>query len=52
MLNHRGGRVLFGVESHGGVSGQQVSDHTLEDIAQELREIEPPVFPSIERVAV
>lgn len=52
MLNHRGGRVLFGVEPGGRVSGQQVSDHTLEEIAQELREIEPPVFPVIERVVV
>jgi ATP-dependent DNA helicase RecG len=52
MLNHRGGRVVFGVQPDRRVSGQQVSDHTLEEIAQELREIEPPVFPSIERVAV
>jgi ATP-dependent DNA helicase RecG len=52
MLNHRGGRVLFGVESDGRVLGQQVSDHTLEEVAQELRELEPPVFPTIDRVAV
>lgn len=52
MLNHRGGRVLFGVEPDGRVSGQQVSDHTVEEVAQELREIEPPVFPAIERVGV
>jgi ATP-dependent DNA helicase RecG len=52
MLNHRGGRVLFGVEPDGRVVGQQVSEHTLEEIAQELREIEPPVFPAIDRVAV
>lgn len=52
MLNHRGGRVLFGVEADSRVVGQQVSDHTLEDIAQELREIEPAAFPAIERVVV
>lgn len=52
MLNHRGGRVLFGVEPDGRVAGQQVSDHTLEEVAQELREIEPPVFPTIDRVVV
>jgi ATP-dependent DNA helicase RecG len=52
MLNHRGGQVLFGVESDGRIVGQQVSDHTLEEIAQEVREIEPPAFPSIDRVAV
>ena len=50
MLNHRGGRVLFGVEADGRVVGQQVSDHTVEEVAQELREIDPPAFPTIERV--
>lgn len=50
MLNHRGGRVLFGVEPDGRIVGQMVSDHTVEEVAQELREIEPPVFPTIDRV--
>lgn len=52
MLNHRGGRVLFGVEADGRVAGQQVSDRTLEDLAQEIGQIEPPVFPAVERVAL
>ncbi len=64
MLNYRGGRVLFGVEflpdpacrqarqqaGDGRVVGQQVSD--LKEVAQELREIEPPAFPTVERVAL
>ena len=50
MLNHRGGRVLFGVESDGRIVGQQVSDRTIEEVAQELREIDPPTFPSMDRV--
>lgn len=50
MLNHRGGRVIFGVEPDGRLLGQMVSDRTVEEVAQELGEIEPPVFPSIERV--
>ncbi|RJX18056.1 MAG: AAA family ATPase [Desulforudis sp.] len=50
MLNHRGGRVIFGVEPDGRIAGQMVSDRTVEEVAQELSEIEPPVFPSIERV--
>jgi ATP-dependent DNA helicase RecG len=50
MLNHRGGRVLFGVEADGRVIGQQVSDHTIEEVAQELRAIDPPAFPTIDRV--
>ncbi len=33
MLNHRGGRVLFGVTPAGSVAGQQVSDRTLEELA-------------------
>jgi len=52
MLNHRGGRVLFGVEADGRVVGQHVGDRTLEELAQEIREIEPPVFPAVERVPV
>jgi len=50
MLNHRGGRVIFGVEPDGRMIGQMVSDRTVEEVAQELAAIEPPVFPSIERV--
>jgi ATP-dependent DNA helicase RecG len=52
MLNHRGGRVLFGVEADGRVTGQQVSDHTIEEIAQEIKEPDPPAFPTIDRVDV
>jgi predicted HTH transcriptional regulator len=52
MLNHRGGRVMFGVGPDHRVSGQDVSDHTLEEVVQELKAIDPPVYPSIERVPV
>jgi len=52
MLNHRGGRVLFGVAPHGQIVGQQVSERTLEEVAQEIQQIEPPVFPTVERVEV
>lgn len=52
MLNHRGGRVVFGVEPDGRIVGQMVSDRTLEELAQELTAIEPPVFPSIERADI
>ena len=52
MLNHRGGRVLFGVTQEGAVSGQQVSDHTIEEVSAEIQQIEPPVFPVIERILV
>lgn len=52
MLNHRGGRVLFGVTADGDLNGQDVTDQTVEDIAQEIKEIDPPVFPTIDRVAL
>lgn len=52
MLNNRGGRVLFGVEADGRVSGQQVSGRTIEEIAQEIQELDPPAFPTIDRVEV
>ena len=52
MLNHRGGRVLFGVERDGRIIGQMVADSTIEGLVQELREIDPPAFPTIDRVPV
>lgn len=52
MLNHRGGRVLIGVSPTSQVLGQQVGAHTIEKIAQRLREIEPPAFPRVDRVPV
>lgn len=52
MLNHRGGRVLFGIPPNRHIIGQQVSDHTIEEVAQEIKEIDPPVFPMVDRVAV
>jgi ATP-dependent DNA helicase RecG len=52
MLNHRGGRVLFGIEPNGRIQGQQVADRTLEEIVQEIQQIEPTIFPQIDRVDV
>lgn len=52
MLNHRGGRVLFGVAPNGAVVGQDVGENTIERLAQRLRDIDPPAFPSIDRVPV
>jgi ATP-dependent DNA helicase RecG len=50
MLNHRGGRVLIGVEKNGKITGQPVSDHTIEEVVQEIQQIEPTIFPQIDRV--
>ncbi|MBY0232623.1 MAG: putative DNA binding domain-containing protein [Gemmataceae bacterium] len=52
MLNHRGGHVLFGVEPNGRILGQQVADRTLEEVAVEIQQIEPAVFPRVVRVDV
>ena len=52
MLNHRGGKVVFGVAPDGKVVGQQVSDHTIEELAQDIGRIEPPVFPTIDRLSL
>ena len=52
MLNTRGGYVLFGVTPEGRVIGQQVGGKTIEDVSAEIRRIDPPAFPAIERVRV
>jgi ATP-dependent DNA helicase RecG len=50
FLNHQGGRVLFGVDVLGQLIGQEITDKTVADVAREMRDIEPPAFPTIERI--
>lgn len=52
FANGTGGRVLIGVTSAGKPVGQMVTDHTLEELAQEFRGFEPPLFPAVEHVSV
>ena len=52
FLNQGGGQVLFGVTSAGVVVGQQVGGRTIEELSAELRQIDPPAFPTVERVPV
>jgi len=52
FLNLRGGRVLIGVQPDGTVTGQDVSDKTLEKLWEHLRAITPEVTPTVERVPV
>jgi ATP-dependent DNA helicase RecG len=52
FANGQGGRVLFGVTPAGKAVGQAVSDRTLEELAQEFQNFEPPIFPTVERVLV
>ena len=52
FLNQGGGQVLFGVTRAGIAAGQQVSERTIEELSAELRQIDPPAFPTVERVPV
>ena len=42
FLNGQGGRVLFGVSKSGKITGQDISDATLQEVAQDVRRLEPP----------
>jgi ATP-dependent DNA helicase RecG len=52
FANSQGGRLLFGITPSGKPVGQAVTDRTLEELAQEFRGFEPPLFPSVDRVAM
>jgi ATP-dependent DNA helicase RecG len=52
MLNGQGGFVFFGVSDAGQIRGQLVTAQTQEDMAQELRKLEPPSFPEMELIAL
>lgn len=52
MLNGRGGRVIFGIQPTGKVTGQEVGGKTLEDITNACQEIKPRFPPEIERVSL
>ena len=52
FLNQHGGQVLFGVTPAGAVAGQQVSERTIEELRAEFRHIDPPAFPTVERVPI
>jgi ATP-dependent DNA helicase RecG len=50
MLNGLGGFVLFGATDRGNIIGQPISPRTLEEVANDMRRIDPPAFPDIEMV--
>lgn len=52
MLNGRGGFVLFGVGDSGRITGQGVTARTQEEVANEMRFLEPPAFLDIELVPI
>jgi len=52
LLNGLGGFVVFGVTDTGELVGQTITSKTLEDIALELKRIDPPVFPEIKTISI
>ncbi len=52
FLNGQSGKVVIGVKPDGTLTGQQVSDKTLREIAQAMEGFEPPVRIEVERVRV
>lgn len=42
FLNRKGGVVLIGVKNNGDLVGQDITDHTRQEIAREIKKIEPP----------
>lgn len=50
FLNGAGGQVLFGVTNAGRIVGQDVSDQTLQQVANAIRKLEPPAW--IEQIRV
>ena len=52
FLNRQGGRVLFGVTPKGTVAGQNVGERTMAELSGEFGRIDPPAYPTFERVRV
>jgi ATP-dependent DNA helicase RecG len=52
MANQRGGVVLFGVAPDGRVSGQQVSERTLERLTQSLDDVRPHPSYTLQQIVV
>lgn len=52
FLNGNGGVLLFGIRPNGTIEGQEVSDQTLQEIAQAAGRFEPPAHLSIKRIKV
>lgn len=48
FLNSKGGVVLIGVKNNGQILGQDVTDNTRQEIAREIKKVEPPAQEQIE----
>ena len=52
FLNGQGGVVLIGVKNDGRIVGQMVTDPTNQEIANDIRKIEPPVNVDVSYIPV
>jgi len=52
FVNGNGGCVLFGVTEKGKINGQDVTDSTLQEIAEQIKRLDPPVHPSLDRIGL
>jgi ATP-dependent DNA helicase RecG len=52
FLNGSGGKILFGVTDSGVIRGQDITDPTLREVANEIRRLEPPARLEQTRVPV
>jgi ATP-dependent DNA helicase RecG len=53
FANNRGGQLIFGVEDNGSITGQQVSDDTLKNLANAIKlNTEPKLYPRIEKTGI
>ena len=50
FLNGKGGKVIIGLTQKGKIVGQEVTDRTLQDIANSLRKFEPPALITTTRI--
>jgi len=50
FLNRKGGVVLIGVKNSGEIIGQDVTDNTRQEIAREIKKIEPPAHVDVHYV--
>ncbi len=53
FLNHKGGKIYFGIDNGGNVIGQPATDKNLSKVSQKIRaKIKPEIVPEIEEVEI
>jgi ATP-dependent DNA helicase RecG len=52
FLNRKGGIVLIGVKNNGEILGQDITDNTRQEIAREIKKIEPPAHVEIHYIPI